>query len=67
MIALFDFGENSHRYASHPGRTNLAPFLAYVHAQYHVTKAFSFIEVWERKQAAVDSISEVYDHGKLVQ
>ena len=29
MITLFDFGENSQRYASHPGRSNLAPFLAY--------------------------------------
>jgi hypothetical protein len=48
MIALFDFGENSQRYASHPGRSNLAPFLAFVHAQYHLTKVFPSIEVWER-------------------
>jgi hypothetical protein len=48
MVALFDFGENSQRYASHPGRSNLASFVAYIHANYHLTKVFPFIEVWER-------------------
>lgn len=48
MIALFDFGENSQRFATHPGRSNLAPFLAYVHANYHLTKTFIHVEVWER-------------------
>jgi hypothetical protein len=48
MIALFNFDLGSERYASHPGRSNFAPFLAYVRANYHLTKAFPNIEVWER-------------------
>ncbi len=48
MIAQFNFDPNSQRYASHPGRSNLSPFLAYVHANYHLTKTFPNIEVWER-------------------
>jgi hypothetical protein len=48
MIAEFNLGANSQRYASHPGRSNLTPFLAYVRSNYHPTKMFSNIEVWER-------------------
>jgi hypothetical protein len=48
MIAEFNFDPNSQRYASHPGRSNLAPFLAFVRANYHLTKVFTNIEVWER-------------------
>jgi hypothetical protein len=48
MVALFDFGENRQRFASHPGTGDLAPFLAYVHANYHLTKVFPSVEVWER-------------------
>ena len=44
MIAQFDFDPN----ASHSGRSNLDPFLAYVHANYHLTKTFPNVEVWER-------------------
>jgi hypothetical protein len=44
MIAHFDFDPN----ANHPGRSNLDPFLAYVHANYHLTKTFPNVEVWER-------------------
>jgi hypothetical protein len=44
MIAQFDFEPN----ASHPRPSNLDPFLAYVHANYHLTKTFSNVEVWER-------------------
>ncbi len=49
MVALFGFGENSQLFATHPGRSNLGPFIAYVHANYHLTKTFVHIEVWERK------------------
>ncbi len=48
MIAQFNFDPNSQRHASHPGRSNLAPFLAYVRANYHLTKTFPNVEVWER-------------------
>ena len=48
MIALFGFGENSQLFATHPGRSNLGPFIAYVHANYRLTKTFVHIEVWER-------------------
>jgi hypothetical protein len=48
MIAILEFGPDSQRWASHPGHGNLAPFLAYVYANYHVTKVFVHAEVWER-------------------
>jgi hypothetical protein len=48
MIALFNFGPRSERFASHPGRSNFAPFRAYVQANYRLTKTFPNIEVWER-------------------
>ena len=38
MIAEFNFDPNSQRFASHPGRSNLVPFLAFVRANYHLTK-----------------------------
>jgi hypothetical protein len=48
MIALFGFGENSQLFATHPGRSNLGPFIAYIQANYHLTKTFVHIQVWER-------------------
>jgi len=48
MIALFNFDPGSQRFASHPGRSNFAPFLNYVRVHYHLTKVFPNIEVWER-------------------
>ncbi len=48
MIAEFNFDPESQRFATHPGRSNLEPFLAYVRAHYHLTKVFPNIEVWER-------------------
>jgi hypothetical protein len=47
MIAEF-YLDVSQRYATHPGRSNLAPFLAYVRSNYHLTKIFSNLKVWER-------------------
>jgi hypothetical protein len=48
MIAEFNFEPGSQRFATHPGHSNLAPFQAYVHAHYRLTKVFPNIEVWER-------------------
>jgi hypothetical protein len=47
MIALFDFEPSNQRYATHPGHSNMAPFLAYVRSNYHLTKVFPNIQVWE--------------------
>lgn len=50
MIAEFDFDpDNKRHYASHPRSSNLAPFHAYVRANYHLTKTFPYVEIWERK------------------
>ena len=48
MVALFDFGEHSRSFASEPERGNLAPLIAFLHANYHLTKVFTYVEVWER-------------------
>jgi hypothetical protein len=48
MIAEFNFDPDSQRFATHPGHSNLEPFLAYVRAHYRRTKVFPNIEVWER-------------------
>jgi hypothetical protein len=42
MIALFDWRGPSKELS------NLGPLLAYVHANYHLTKVFGSIQVWER-------------------
>jgi hypothetical protein len=55
MIAEFNFDPDSQRFATHPGRSNLDPFLAYVRAHYHLTKVSPHVEVWERSQVEVSS------------
>lgn len=48
MIALFNFEPGYPRYATQPEHHNLTPFLAYVRSNYHLTKVFPYVEVWER-------------------
>lgn len=47
MIAEVNLDPYSQRFATHPGHSNLAPFFAYVRANYHLTKVFAHTEVWE--------------------
>jgi hypothetical protein len=51
MIAQFNFDPDSQRFATHPGHSNLDPFLAYVRAHYCRTKIFPNIEVWSEARS----------------
>ena len=55
MIALFSFEPSKQRYNSHPGHSNMAPFLAYLRSNYHLTKVFPNVEVWERNSNSPES------------
>jgi hypothetical protein len=48
MVVLFGFGESRLLFARHPGRSNLGPFIAYIHDNYHLEKTFPHIQVWQR-------------------
>jgi hypothetical protein len=62
MIAEFNFESGSQGYATHPGHSNLDPFLAYVRAHYRLTKVFPNVEVWERSQVEVSMPTEYPEH-----
>jgi len=53
MIALFNFEPSNQRFDSHPGHSNMGPFLAYIHSNYHLTKTFPYIQVWELNECAI--------------
>ena len=46
MIVLADFAPATQNFATHPGHGNLAPFVDYVHTNYHLTKVFKVNESW---------------------